>query len=118
MAPQSTLASAQEIPRPTLRAGSLLLAALLALGITSIATQIVLLREFLSVFYGNELVIGIVLANWLILTGVGSLLGRFSERWAASHSAIAFALVGLGVLPLATVALLRFLRNIVFTPGE
>ena len=27
-----------------------------ALGLTSLVTQVVLLREFLSVFYGNELV--------------------------------------------------------------
>ena len=109
---------AWEALRSTLRSSNLLAVALVALGITSISTQIVLLREFLSVFYGNELVIGIVLANWLILTGVGSFLGRFSERYTADESAIPLSLVTLGLLPPATVALLRFLRNIVFTPGS
>ena len=42
------------------------------LGVSSIVTQIVTLREFLSVFAGNELVIGIILGNWLLLTGLGS----------------------------------------------
>ena len=36
---------------------------LIMLGITSLVTQVIILREFLSVFMGNELVIGIILAN-------------------------------------------------------
>ena len=52
----------------------------LDLGISSIITQIILIREFLSVFYGNELILGIILANWLLLTGLGAYLGKFSEK--------------------------------------
>ena len=51
----------REASRSTLCTGNLLAAALMVLGMTSISTQIILLREFLSIFYGNELVIGIVL---------------------------------------------------------
>ena len=50
------------------------------LGISSLVTQVVTLREFMNVLAGNELVIGIVLANWLLLTGCGSYLGRFIGR--------------------------------------
>ena len=71
-------------------------AALLALGAAAVATQIILLREFLSVFHGNELVIGIVLAWWMVLTGTGSFLGRSSHRWAPRRWAIPLALLALG----------------------
>lgn len=97
---------------------ALLISALAALGATSIATQIVVLREFLSIFFGNELVIGVVLANWMILTGLGSFMGKFSERYAGDDSAIVTALIGLALLPTATVATLRLLRNIIFLPGS
>lgn len=92
-------------------------AALLALGATAVATQIILLREFLSIFHGNELVIGIVLACWLILTGAGAFLGGSAPRWVAHRSAIPLTLLGLGLVPLLTVFLLRFLRNLIFTAG-
>jgi len=92
--------------------------ALLALGATAVATQIILLREFLSIFHGNELVIGIVLACWLILTGAGAFLGRTAQRWTAYRNAIPVALLALGIVPPVTVFLLRFLRNMLFTAGS
>jgi spermidine synthase len=49
---------------------------IVAVGLTSLVTQVFLLREFLSVFYGEELVIGVLLSNWMILTGVGAYLSR------------------------------------------
>jgi len=95
-----------------------LIIALVALGATAIATQIILIREFLSVFYGNELVIGIVLAAWMILTGVGAFLGTSADRFVVKRNAIPLTLLALGVVPMLTVFMLRFLRNIVFTAGS
>jgi spermidine synthase len=92
--------------------------ALMALGATAVATQIILIREFLAIFYGNELVIGIVLACWMILTGAGAFLGRTADRWGAQGNAIVWALLALGTIPAITVFLLRFLRNMVFTAGS
>ncbi len=44
-------------------------------------SQIIFLREFLVVFYGNEISIGIILASWLIWGSFGSwFLGRYSDR--------------------------------------
>lgn len=43
--------------------------AVLALGLTSIIAQTIIIREFFNVFYGNELVIGLILANWMLFTG-------------------------------------------------
>ncbi|MBL7075433.1 spermine synthase [candidate division KSB1 bacterium] len=50
-----------------------LIFAILVMGFSGIVVQILLLREFLVVFSGNELAIGIILANWLILEAFGSL---------------------------------------------
>ena len=47
-----------------------------ALGISSMVTQIVLLRESLSILSGNEVMLGVYLACWLLLTAAGSYLGK------------------------------------------
>ena len=58
---------------------TIILSVILA-GATAMATQIVFLREFLAIFYGNEISIGIILASWLVWGAIGSLLlGRFSD---------------------------------------
>ena len=42
------------------------------------------MRELLVVFYGNELALGVILANWLLWTALGAtLLGRWAMR--SSH---------------------------------
>ena len=89
-----------------------------SLGITSLVVQIILLREFLSIFYGNELVIGIILTHWMILTGIGAFAGRLFERLKQKITTILLFTISLGILPLLTVFCLRSLRNIVFIPGE
>jgi spermidine synthase len=45
------------------------------LGFTSQVAQIVLLRELLTVFYGNEMSIGVILACWMLWIAAGSWLG-------------------------------------------
>jgi spermidine synthase len=87
------------------------------LGLTSMATQVVLLREFISVFYGNELVIGVLLANWMALTGIGAFWGRRLKRFEHSLGFLTSAVLLIALLPGLTVTLLRFLRTIVFAIG-
>ncbi len=48
--------------------------------------QIILLREFMAVFYGNELSIGLVLASWLFWVGMGSWSGNAVLRRRVSSS--------------------------------
>ncbi|MBL7102792.1 MAG: fused MFS/spermidine synthase [Bacteroidales bacterium] len=88
------------------------------LGFTCLITQIILLREFLSVFNGNELVIGIIFANWMLLTGIGAYLGKFADKIKNKIKLIIPAQLLIGILPLITVFLLNYLRNIVFPPGK
>ncbi|HMK38955.1 MAG TPA: hypothetical protein VK569_06415, partial [Bacteroidota bacterium] len=93
-------------------------AAVAALGMTSLAAQIILLREFVSVFQGNELVVGVVLASWMTLTGAGAFLGRYSPFLTPPRTAPALGLACAGMLPPATVLVLRTMRNVVFTSGS
>ncbi len=56
-------------------------ASLLIMGLSGIVAQIVLLRELLVSFFGNELTLGIILANWLILEAIGSFyVGKSVEK--------------------------------------
>jgi spermidine synthase len=61
----------------TIRFENTLRISLFTLGFSSLATQVFLIRECFFVLNGNELVIGIVMANWMLLTGVGAFIGRF-----------------------------------------
>jgi len=55
--------------------------AILAMGFSGLVAEILLLRELLIVFSGNELCIGIILANWLILEAFGCFfLARNAEK--------------------------------------
>jgi spermidine synthase len=57
-----------------------LVTAILIMGLSGIIAEILLLRELLITFYGNELSIGIILANWLILEAIGAFfLGKRVE---------------------------------------
>lgn len=55
--------------------------AILVMGFSGLIAEILLLRELLIVFSGNELCIGIILSNWLILEAFGVFfLGRKAEN--------------------------------------
>jgi len=51
---------------------------LMLAGFTSLSAQIVLMRELLVIFYGNELSLGITLGFWLLGTALGSFI---LARW-------------------------------------
>lgn len=95
----------------------ILFLAVCCLGISAFITQLTLMRELLSVFSGNELIFGIVLGNWLLLTGIGSALGRTASRLKSPLTVLVVALILVAVLPIADVFLLRTLRNVVFVRG-
>ncbi|MGE5325729.1 MAG: fused MFS/spermidine synthase [Deltaproteobacteria bacterium] len=64
-----------------MRCRTALRAVLALIGFTAILAQIVLMRELMVVFYGNEISLGIILANWLLWTALGSgVLGRLAGR--------------------------------------
>jgi len=53
-----------------------IIAVVVATGVASVVTQLVLIRELLSQFQGNEIVIALILFSWLTLGGLGTLLAR------------------------------------------
>ena len=94
-----------------------------ALGVMAVMTQLALMREMLCVFSGNELALGVILGNWLLLTGLGSWLGRTAGRVRHPGRTLALLLLFVALLPLAEVFTLRELRNVVermaiLTAGE
>jgi spermidine synthase len=88
------------------------------LGFTSIITQIILLREFLSVLNGNELVTGMILANWMLLTGLGSYLGKFFKNQIEKTELINPGHLLIGLFPFIISFLIYYLRNIIYPPGK
>jgi spermidine synthase len=82
------------------------------LGMVSQIAQVVLLRELLMVFHGNEMSIGVILAAWMAWVGVGSALGAaIAER--TDRVLMVLTLNAAVLLPLlaATVAVIRGLRG-------
>ncbi len=90
----------------------------IALGIITIITQIIVLREFMAVFQGNELILGFILANWMLLTGFGAWLGKASPKLTKPKTFMFSSLLLLGLIPPFLIFLLHFLKNIVFIPGS
>ncbi len=87
--------------------------AILVKGFSVLVAQILLLRELLIVFAGNELSIGIILANWLILGAFGSyVLGKRAERSRHALETFTVLTVLFSLLLLASVYLTRVLKAV------
>jgi len=87
----------------------------IVIGFSSILTQIIFLRESISGFYGNELLLGVVLGNWLLLTGIGSYLGRFSK---GRLELFIITEILLAIIVIPSIFLIGIIRNFIATPGE
>ena len=92
-------------------------AGLFALGFISISTQIYLLRESYIVFYGNELILGIALSLWMLLTGTGAWLGRFFERMNDKAGFLLFLMLLLSVMPVMMTLKLNLYRAVALPTG-
>jgi spermidine synthase len=90
------------------------------IGFTSVIAQIVLMRELIVVFYGNEISLGIMLAGWLLWTAIGSsVTGRVSARLRDSRKLMACleALIA-AVFPLTILAVRASRPVLQSVPGE
>jgi len=88
------------------------------IGFGSVLSQIILIRECMVSFYGNELGIGICLAGWLFWTGTGSLIAdrivrtvQDKTKWFYVLLMTAPATVWIQVL------LIRFAKPLLDTPA-
>jgi len=87
--------------------------AILVKGFSGLVAQILLLRELLIVFSGNELSIGIILANWLILGAFGSyVLGRRAERSKYKLEAFTVITILFSLSLLIAIYLTRILKGV------
>ncbi len=93
---------------------------LLLIGFTATVAQILLMRELLVVFYGNEISLGLLLANWLLWTGIGSsLFGRKSAWFDDSRKTMAGLQTLLALALPLTILAVRSSKGIFLTvPGE
>ncbi|MBI5325289.1 MAG: hypothetical protein HZB41_08480 [Ignavibacteriae bacterium] len=89
----------------------------IVLGFTSVITQIVSMREFQSVLYGNELVYGLIFTVWMTLTALGVIFGKYlSDNKKIISLITAFQFI-IAFLPFLTIYFLRYLRFTLFDFG-
>ena len=104
----------EQHPTPSLKT------ALGLIGFSAVVGQIVLLRELIVVFNGNEISLGIMLATWLLWTATGSFLGsRFGlgRNHARGVVALLECLLALSLPP--TIWVLRTSKTLFqAVPGE
>jgi len=97
-----------------------LCAILVLIGFTATVAQIVLMRELMVVFYGNEISLGVMLASWLLWTAIGSSVpGRLVARTSKPARLTAALQLLLALLFPATILAVRASRSVVHAlPGE
>ena len=87
-------------------------------GFVATVAQIIILRELLVLFYGNELSAGLIFAGWLIWSGLGSWLsGKWSLKVSAHTTLLGLMLVCLAALLPLTMLLIRATRIIWALPA-
>jgi len=93
---------------------------IIATGISSVVTQLLIIREFLAQFQGNEFIIALILFNWLILGGIGTILARWVTRdlWAPTANRLGWLSLILAGLPAVQILATRFLRDVFFIHGS
>ena len=88
-------------------------------GFSAVTGQIVLMRELIQVFNGNEISLGIMLSTWLFWTAAGSMLSSVGQRENGARRSVAVleCLLGLSLPP--TIWALRLSKSLFQTvPGE
>lgn len=86
------------------------------LGFISMVSQLVLLREFVKTFHGNELIIGIFLAIWMILSSLGARAGS-TYGLRITKDTLLRMIILLSGIPLAIYLLLILITRLVLLPG-
>ena len=93
----------------------LIIWSIIGTGISSIAVQLITIREFLSQFHGNEITISLVLFCWLFITAMGSLLARMFKKSSLSWYALLCVIIALW--PLLQLIFIRGFRETIFIHG-
>ncbi|MCF8110672.1 MAG: hypothetical protein K9J85_04205 [Desulfobacteraceae bacterium] len=91
-----------------------------ATGIASVACQLLIIREFLSGFEGNEFVIALIMFSWLVLGGTGTWAAHVAEQRFSPSGLSRLALLSMILAALAPLTLLaaRTARDFAFVHGS
>lgn len=89
------------------------------MGFTCLFTQVVLTRELLIAFLGNEISIGIIFACWLLLIALGSGgIGKLADRLRLGFGALAMTQLLLAILLPLEILFARSARGGFLLPGQ
>ncbi len=69
------------------------------MGFVAAGAQVLLLRRLLSLLYGNEMIVGVALAVWMVGTGAGSLMATRVHRGSAMKALGAVTLASVLLVP-------------------
>ena len=89
-------------------------------GVSSVVSQLLLIREFLAQFSGNEFVIALIFFNWLVLTGLGTLVATYGaglNRSRVSADTLTISSYFLSCFPVVQILFLRYLKSVFFIHG-
>ncbi len=88
-------------------------------GIASVAVQLVLVREYLAQFQGNEIVIALIFFCWLVFGGIGTALAQLggTRRRPASARVLTLLSLMLVIVCVGQVVAIRRLRDLVLIHG-
>ena len=96
-----------------------ILLVVVATGISSVVTQLLIIREFLAQFQGNEFVIALILFSWLIQGGTGTYLSQLlSKIIIPSPTMLAWLSLIVAGLPSLQIIFIRELRDFLFIHGS
>ena len=90
---------------------------LILLGVVAIISQVVFIREFINVLSGNELITGIVMAGWMLLSGWGAFAGRHGNFSRITLKRGISMLTVLSAIPVLLTFILYWAKNLLFPPG-
>lgn len=96
----------------------LTIATIVAYGMGTVVTQLILTQEFLNFYSANELTIGIVLFVWMSLVALGSWAGKYISQRTMAERLFYPAMAGMGLFPVISLIMLRYLRLLLSYPGE
>lgn len=95
-----------------------LTAAILVAGLSSVLIQLTVLRQLYTSFYGNELVFGVALGSWLLLTSIGSLIGKYANKLREKKSAYITLQAFLGLIAPLIIYLAAVSRSYFAVAGQ
>ncbi len=90
------------------------------LGLTSMIGQIIIIRELIVVFYGNELSLGVILASWLFWTAIGSsVFGRLVDKISFKTTLLAAVQLSASIILPLNILLIRSIKSLLnISTGE